>query len=85
MSNDSIVAVITKISNGRNGPFAIAVPEQDCSMGSLTFSLNKPCWNESTLPEAGIYVVLSSLTKKSAGWRADQGRFFKPSDEQKKN
>lgn len=39
-------------------------------------------WEEDEWPEEGMMVFLGNLRQKRAGWRAKQGRFWKPSDEQ---
>jgi len=63
---------------GHRGPYAIAKSEE---LGSITFSLNEPVWREKDWPENGTWVALEQLIKKRAGWRAQQGRFMKPSDQ----
>ncbi len=76
-------AVVQKVfSDGRHGPYAVARSD---SFGKITFSLNNGVWKEEIRPEPGHYVILSKLTKKRAGWRATQGRFFTPSDEKTEN
>lgn len=73
-------AIVEKvIAKGHHGPYAVANSDQ--LAGSITFSLNKPVWQEEDWPEPGTYVALSALREKRAGWRAQQGRFWEPSDE----
>lgn len=73
-------AIVEKIiTDGPHGHYVVASSEE---LGSITFSLNKPVWREDDLPECGTFVALSSLRKKRRGWRAQQGRFWEPSDEQ---
>jgi len=73
-------AIVNKIiSDGKHGPYAVAHSEE---LGWITFSLDPAVWSESDLPECGMYVVLSRVRKKPAGWRAQHGRFFQPSDKQ---
>lgn len=77
---DTTRAIVQKIIlNGKHGPYAIAKAE---IIGSITFSLEKGVWSEKQLPERGMVVILSTLRKKRAGWRALNGRFLQPSDEQ---
>lgn len=76
-----ITATVTSIeSSGRNGPFAIAVPDEDGVdrseiEGSVTFSLSPKTWKEGRHPEPGDQVQLSDLQLKKGGWRAMEGRF----------
>lgn len=76
---DAIVDEI--VLNGKHGPYAVA--QSESFRRPITFLLKPPVWEEDQLPELGTYVVLSKLTKKRAGWRAQHGRFFKPDDEKK--
>lgn len=77
-----IRAVVQKIiENGDHGPFAVALSED--LEGSVTFSLDKSVWQESDWPNEGMIVFLGEIRKKRAGWRANYGRFWKPSDEQR--
>lgn len=79
--NDNCQAIVQKIiHNGKHGPYAVAKSEE---LGSVTFSLGEDVWREKDLPEPGTFVLLSDLRKKRAGWRANSGRYVKPSDEQK--
>lgn len=74
-------AVVEKVyPNGPHGAYAVARSEQ---LGSVTFSLASPVWQEKDFPEPGIFVILSEIRRKRAGWRAHGGRFFTPSDEQR--
>jgi len=73
------VVVQKIIPNGRHGPYAVARSEE---LTSVTFSLKPPVWEEEEWPQPGICVLLSKVRKKRAGWRAEYGRFLKPSDEQ---
>ncbi len=68
------------ILNGKHGPYAVALSE---SLGMITFSLSAHVWREESYPETGVWVVLYDLRKKRAGWRAQQGRYLRPSDEQR--
>ena len=78
---DTIKAVVQKvIREGPHGPFAVATSDQ--IKGSVTFSLEPTVWKEKEWPEEGMVVFLEEPRKKRAGWRAKQGRFWKPSDEQ---
>lgn len=72
-------AVVSKVENGTHGPYALAGSEE--LSGSISFSLKPPVWTERTHPEPGSVVILSDITKKRAGWRANSGRFFRPEDE----
>lgn len=80
MAKTHYPAIVEKlVPNGRHGPYAIARCEE---LGSVTFSLEPPVWTEEDWPEQGMYVLLSQVRKKRAGWRAKIGRFVQPSDEQ---
>lgn len=81
---EDIKAVVQKIiPEGDHGPFAVATSES--IDGSITFSLEPTVWQEDEWPEQGMIVVLGKLRKKRSGWRAKEGRFLKPSDEQIEN
>jgi hypothetical protein len=74
-------AVVQKvIAEGRHGPYAKAKCEDPANLGTITFSLDSSVWQEETWPEEGDYVILTQVKKKRAGWRAQSGRFFTPSD-----
>lgn len=78
---DRIKAIVQRVvPEGRHGPFAVATSDQ--LEGSVTFSLEPTVWKESERPEEGTVVYLSKIQQKRAGWRAKEGRFWKPSDEQ---
>jgi len=80
-SDKSYRAMVEKvIKDGPHGPYAVASSEE---LGSITFSLEPPVWQEDDYPEPGTEVVLSKIIKKRAGWRARLGRYVTPSDEQK--
>jgi len=67
------------IPRGKHGPYAVAcVPK----VGLVTFALDDEVWREKRWPDPGALVVLSDVRKKRAGWRAEDGRFVRPSDEQ---
>lgn len=77
-------AVVQKVvKDGKHGPFAVATIED--FDGSVTFSLEPTVWQEDETPEAGEIVLLLRIRKKRAGWRAKQGRYYTPSDEQTAN
>jgi hypothetical protein len=81
MTEKSISAVIQKvIKEGKRGGYVVATSQK--IKGSITFSLGGDVWQEETLPEVGVLVVLSDLRRKRAGWRAFKARFFRPADEQ---
>lgn len=73
-------AVVEKVyADGPHGPYVVA---SSTDLGSVTFSLDSTVWQEKDKPEPGMYVMLSQIRKKRAGWRANHGRFVTPSDEQ---
>lgn len=79
MNGEEYRAVVEKImSNGRHGPYAVARSDE---LGSVTFSLSRDVWKEKGQPETGTIVILGQIIKKRAGWRAQHGRFARPSDE----
>jgi hypothetical protein len=74
-------AIVEKIiPKGKHGPYAVARCD-GLGTGTVTFSLTPKVWPEKESPEPGMYVVLSEVRKKRAGWRAQNVRFLKPSDE----
>lgn len=78
MEQKTIRGIVESINpSGKHGPYATASSE----IGLITFSLETNVWKEKIWPETGTYVVLTELIKKRAGWRAQHGRFFGPSDE----
>lgn len=78
-SNQGYQAVVEKIiRGGKHGPYAVARTEE---IGLVTFSLDGNVWQEKDWPEPGMYVMLSQVRKKPAGWRAQHGRFMQPFDE----
>lgn len=80
MSQDSVYeAVVQKVVEGRHGAYAIALVEKPKRL-SVTFSLRRRVWPEDRRPRPGEKVVLSHLTEKRAGWRANKARFKTPSD-----
>lgn len=61
-------AVVEKIiSDGKHGPYAVARSNE---IGPITFSLDSKVWQENKLPKLGMWIVLSKVRKKPAGWRA---------------
>lgn len=72
--------VVEKVIEGKHGPYAVVSSRE---LGSVTLSLTSPVWSEDQHPEPGTYIVFTQVTKKRAGWRAQHGRFFQPSDEKK--
>ena len=66
---------------GDHGPYAVAEVGQS-GMERITFALYPPVWNENSQPEPGMIVVLDDFRKKRRGWRAENARFLRPSDEQ---
>lgn len=81
MDEGNYVAVVQKVFlEGAHGPYAKASSE---ALGrTITFSLDRSVWEEQRFPEEGTYVVLSELTRKRAGWRANRSRFLRPTEEQ---
>lgn len=78
--NREYVVVVEKIINdGKHGPYAVARCDD---LGAVTFSLGKDVWDEERNPERGIFVVVSDVIKKRAGWRAMSARFVRPTDQQ---
>ncbi len=69
-------------SDGKHGPFAFATT---CigKKRTITFSLLSPVWTEDIYPEEGHRVILESITRKEAGWKADKARFQRLEDEKK--
>ncbi len=80
MGDATYKAIVQKtFALGKHGPYAKASSEE---LGTITFSLNGKVWKEDRSPEEGDVVILSDVRLKHAGWRAESGRFFKPSDQQ---
>jgi len=81
MGNASYKAVVEKIiEHGKHGPYAVARCEELDSV--ITFALDRKVWQEDDSPDPGTLVILSRVRKKRAGWRALNGRYVNPSDEQ---
>jgi hypothetical protein len=79
MNEKEYAAVVDKIvPDGKHGPYAVA---KNDTIGYLTFSLIPRVWQEKELPELGTIVVLGNIQKKRSGWRALQGRFYRPADQ----
>lgn len=77
----SIKAVVQSVvPDGKHGAYAVATSEN--IDGSITFSLKPPIWNEEA-PESGEVVLLDKVRKKQAGWKANEVRYLRPSDEQR--
>ena len=71
--------VVQKVfPHGSHGPYAKARVE---NLGTVTFSLTSPVWEEETFPEEGVWVIMTRLRRKRAGWRAEECRFLRPEDE----
>lgn len=70
--------VVEVVRDGKHGPYAVA-KSQDFD-GSITFSLNDRVWQETDIPEPGMFVVLSRLRLKPRGWRALSARYLSPED-----
>ena len=71
-------AVVDKIiGDGKHGPYAVAFSDE---LGYITFSLDPEVWQEKKFPDPGMCVLLSQIRKKRAGWRAETGRYVRPSD-----
>ena len=81
MKNGFIRGIVHKVIDGKHGFYAVATADE--VDGSITFSLDKTCWEEQNLPENGIVVALSRLRRKRAGWRALNARFLCLDDERK--
>lgn len=83
-SEDQYRAVVQRVvRGGQHGPYAVCTSEE--LEGSVTVSLESPVWEDEVLPERGMYVVLSQIRRKRAGWRAFKGRLVNPSDEKTSN
>ena len=84
MPAGSISAIVgSVIPGGPHGPFAFASSES--VEGSITFSLKGTIWTEDEFPIPGDQVILESLRKRRAGWRAGKARFFSPPDQKARN
>lgn len=80
MTDESYRAIVERVVlRGRHGPYVVA--SSDDLEGSVTVSLESPVWQDSVVPERGMYLILSQVRKKRAGWRAFRGRLVQPSDE----
>lgn len=83
MAKRSYQAMLEKtVKEGKHGPYAVTRSDL---LGLVTFSLDKPVWQEEEWPEPGTIIVVSDLIKKKSGWRARNARFFEPGDEQISN
>jgi len=78
-SEESMPVVVEKvIAKGRHGPYAVAYHE---ILGSITVALEPEIWKEEEWPETGMFIVVSKLRRKRAGWRALAARYMQPCDE----
>jgi hypothetical protein len=68
-------AVVQSVVNGFHGPYAIVSVISGEFEGSVTFGLQPPIWNESRPPSGGEFVVISDLSEKRNGWRANRAWF----------
>ena len=73
-------ATVQKIAKGKHGRYAVATSED--VLGSITFSLNYPYWQEVNDPDPGTVVELSDLRRKKAGWRAMRARDLQPTEKE---
>ena len=88
--DDTVEATVTTVvESGPHGPYFAAfvtdrrnsgLPETERTK-FITCSLRPEFWKEERWPEKGQAVILSDFTEKPAGWRANVGRFKRPSDE----
>lgn len=74
-----IVAVVQRVLNGEHGPYAVTTAQG--VEGSITFSLAEDVWEGGSDPDPGEMVLLSSLIRKKAGWRAGRARRYTLDDE----
>jgi hypothetical protein len=65
------------IPGGRHGAYAVCHNEE---LGSVTMSLQPDVWQENDWPTPGTIVLLWDIRQKTAGWRAEKGRFYRPED-----
>jgi len=80
MTESAVKATVQKVFlNATGGPYVTAKAKG--IRGSITFSLLEDVWQEHTVPQQGMIVVLSELHKRSAGWRAMSARLLTPADE----
>lgn len=80
MDTPIVAAVWRVFPKGRHGAYAVAYAQQAAINGDITFSLESPCWEEDSFPEAGILVVLSDVRRKTKGWRAQSARYVRIED-----
>ena len=82
MDEEKVLGVVARVvRKGKHGPYAISYAKNSAIREALvTFSLAVPCWVESTIPERGVLVVLTDITKKRAGWRAGSARYVRVAD-----
>lgn len=78
-----IRAKVHDVRSGKHGFYAVAVAVSERPRGSITFSLEQQdgVWQEDRHPNRGEIVLLSDVTYKTAGCRANKARLFRPSDE----
>ena|SRR3989338_1429349 len=81
MPHNTVVAVVSKVVEGRHGSYAICFDRVEIIKSPITFSLSLPCWEGEDSPEGGMIVVLTNLRRKKAGWRALNARYLTPQDE----
>lgn len=81
-----LICTVQKVFyEGPHGPYALATCPQ--LEGEISFSLQKPVWQEGSWPEEGTEVLLEDVRKKrgftkrrTPKWRAYKARYVRPSD-----
>lgn len=75
MKGEIYKGIVEKVVQGAHGPYGVV---RHADLGSVTFSLLPPVWNEEDVPECGMEVETRMLRKKRGGWRAMRAWYVQP-------
>lgn len=87
LESDVVVAIVIDFDVGHEGPFVICrvigeyegFPNALPVGTSVTFSVG--VWKDNPMAGNGTHVLLDNLSRKQAGWRANEARYLRPRDQ----
>lgn len=71
-TRDPTEAIVKNVIRGVESPYVVTITKDD--QYSITFSLKKPVWDESSDPEIGELVLLSEIYTTSGGYRSKKAK-----------
>jgi hypothetical protein len=81
----SYSAVVDGVYDGAHGRYAVArSPVLDDLPITFSVDPSTKVWSENREPSPGECVVITDITKKRQGWRANAARFVRPEDKEAK-